>query len=100
MEKDNSEITMSYLSPVDEVSEEKINNIFKLLTKQTKPDFKEEVLEPVPGRKLKIPRSCNQVCMYYFHELMESVMGDSDFRAICKNYKAIIIRNMRQIKRN
>ena len=31
---------------------------------------------------------------------MESVMGDSDFRAICKNYKAIIIKNMRQIKRN
>ena len=56
---------------------------------------KEEVLEPVPGRKLKIPRSCNKVCSYYFHELMESVMGDSDFRAICKNYKAIIIRNMR-----
>ncbi len=27
-------------------------------------------------------------------------MGDSDFRAICKNYKAIIIRNMREIKRN
>lgn len=27
-------------------------------------------------------------------------MGDSDFRAICKNYKAIIIKNMRQIKRN
>lgn len=26
-------------------------------------------------------------------------MGDSDFRAICKNYKAIIIRDMRLIKR-
>ena len=31
---------------------------------------------------------------------MEGVMGDSDFRAICKNYKAIIIRNMREIKQN
>lgn len=30
---------------------------------------------------------------------MENVMGDSDFRAICKNFKAIIIKNMRQIKR-
>lgn len=27
-------------------------------------------------------------------------MGDSDFRSICKNYKAIIIRNMREIKRH
>ena len=32
MEKDNSDLTMSYLSPVDEVSEEKIKNIFALLT--------------------------------------------------------------------
>jgi predicted ATPase len=56
-------------------------------------------LEPVPGRILKVPRACNQVCIYYFHELMENVMGDSDFRAICKNFKAIIIKNMRQIKR-
>ena len=38
--------------------------------------------------------------MYYFHELMEGVMGDSDFRAICKQFKAIIIRNMREIKRH
>lgn len=53
----------------------------------------------MPGRKLKVPRTCNQVCLYYFHELMESVMGDSDFRIICKNYKAIIIRNMRPIKK-
>lgn len=30
---------------------------------------------------------------------MESTMGDSDFRAICKNFKAIIIRDMRKIKR-
>lgn len=27
-------------------------------------------------------------------------MGDSDFRAICKNFKAIIIRDVRQIKRH
>ena len=29
---------------------------------------------------------------------MESTMGDSDFRAICKNFKAIFIRDMRKIK--
>lgn len=27
-------------------------------------------------------------------------MGDTDFRAIAKNYKAIIIKNMREIKRH
>ena len=27
-------------------------------------------------------------------------MGDTDFRAICKNFKAIVIRNMREIKRH
>jgi hypothetical protein len=30
---------------------------------------------------------------------MESTMGDYDFRAICKTSKAIVIRNMRKIKR-
>ena len=27
-------------------------------------------------------------------------MGDADFRAICKNFQAIVIKNMRTIKRN
>lgn len=31
---------------------------------------------------------------------MEGIMGDSDFRAITKSFKAIIIRNMRVIKQN
>lgn len=31
---------------------------------------------------------------------MESTMGDYDFRAICKNFKAIVIRGMRKIKPN
>lgn len=30
---------------------------------------------------------------------MENTMGDSDFRAISKNFKAIVIRNMRKINR-
>lgn len=34
METDKNDLTMSYLSPVDEVSEEKINRIFKLLTNE------------------------------------------------------------------
>lgn len=31
---------------------------------------------------------------------MESTMGDYDFRAISKNFKAIIIRDMRKIGKN
>lgn len=27
-------------------------------------------------------------------------MGDSDFRAICKNFKAIVVRDMRKINRH
>jgi len=40
------------------------------------------------------------VCFYEFNDLVEKIMGDSDFRAICQNFKAIVIRNMRQIKRH
>ena len=29
---------------------------------------------------------------------MEAIMGDADFRAICKNFRAIFIKNMRPIK--
>lgn len=31
---------------------------------------------------------------------MEAIMGDSDFRAICKHFKAIFITNMRKIDQN
>jgi predicted ATPase len=37
--------------------------------------------------------------VYNFSELMEDTMGDVDFRAICKHFKAIVIRNMRKIRR-
>lgn len=35
--------------------------------------------------------------MYFFDELCNSVMGDSDFRAICRNHKAIIIKHIPHI---
>jgi len=57
-------------------------------------------LEPVKGRKLTVPFAYNKVCFYEFEDLVDRIMGDSDFRAICKNFKAIIIRNMRVIKRH
>ena len=37
--------------------------------------------------------------MYDFNELMDSVMGDTDFRIICKTFRAIFIRKMRKIER-
>ena len=100
MEKDEEECNTSYLSPIDEISDKKIDKIGKLLSGTPNPLFEEIQIEPIPGRILKVSRACNGVCMYYFHELMEGVMGDSDFRAICKQFKAIIIRNMREIKRH
>lgn len=38
--------------------------------------------------------------MYDFPELMEAIMGDTDFRIICKHFKAIFITNMRKIDRS
>ena len=41
--------------------------------------------------------------MYTFNELCDSVMGDSDFRAICRHYKAIVVKHIPHIdlgKRN
>ena len=35
--------------------------------------------------------------MYLFDELCKSVMGDSDFRAICRNHRAIIIKHIPRI---
>lgn len=40
MEKDKNELMMSYLSPIDEVSEAKISNITKLLTEEENPESK------------------------------------------------------------
>lgn len=100
MEKDQSDINRTYLSPTDHNSDIRIKKILSLLTSMTHPVFQEQIVEPVKGRTITVPRSCNHVCVYYFNELMESVMGDTDFRAICKNFKAIIIRNMREIKRH
>ena len=107
MEKDNDPLSESYFTPIDDVSDEEIANVIKNLAVADEREctfgiilVKEDVIEPVPGRKLKIPRSKNQVCIYYFHELFDSVMGDADFRAICKNYKAIVIKEMKQIKSN
>ena len=51
-------------------------------------------LEPVKGRKLKVPKVLNGTCLYDFDELVEGVMGDVDFRAICKRFRAIFIRNV------
>jgi predicted ATPase len=57
-------------------------------------------LEPVRGRKLIVERADSEVCVFEFGELMEAVMGDTDYRAICKNFRAIFITNMRSIGRN
>lgn len=51
-------------------------------------------LEAIAGRNIVVPRSNNGVCMYYFDELCRSVMGDSDFRAICRNHKAMILKHI------
>lgn len=71
-----------------------------MLVGEKNPVFEEKVITTEAGRALKIPFTKNNVCYYEFNELVEKVMGDTDFRAICQNFKAIIIRNMRQIKRN
>lgn len=55
------------------------------------------IVEPIPGRKLKIPRSRNGVCMYDFSELCDDVMSDLDFRAICRSHKAIIVKHIPKI---
>lgn len=55
-------------------------------------------LEPVKGRNIVVHRALNQVCFYDFEELLNAIMGDADFRAIAKNFKAIFIKNFRPIK--
>ena len=55
-------------------------------------------LEPVKGRKLKVPKVLNGTCLYEFDELVEGIMGDVDFRAICKQFRAIFIKNVRPIQ--
>jgi predicted ATPase len=45
----------------------------------------------VRGRKIKVERAVGDVCLFEFNELVEAVMGDSDFRAICKHFRAIFI---------
>lgn len=35
--------------------------------------------------------------MYYFDELCSSVMGDSDFRAICRNHKVMVLKHIPHI---
>lgn len=54
-------------------------------------------MEPVKGRKLVVPKVLNGTCLYDFDELVEGVMGDVDFRAICKRFRAIFIRNVKPI---
>lgn len=55
---------MSYISPVDEVSDAKLNNLFALLTGIKNPFFEEVILEPILGRKLVVPYANNNVCFY------------------------------------
>ena len=57
-------------------------------------------IEVIAGRNLIVPRSNKGVCMYYFDELCQSVMGDTDFRAICRNHKAIIVKHIPHIDLN
>jgi len=40
------------------------------------------------------------VCYYSFEELTEEVLGDVDFRAICKRFRAIFIRDAKQVTGN
>lgn len=40
------------------------------------------------------------VCLFEFSELVEAVMGDSDFRAICKHFRAIFITGVHRISSN
>ncbi len=74
--------------------------MFSLLSGKKNPPFEERIITTEAGRQLKIPMANGLVCFYEFKDLVEKIMGDSDFRAICQNFKAIIIRNMTQIKRN
>jgi predicted ATPase len=99
MQVDENYETKTYLHPIDGNSEKEMKAIIKHLTHQTNPYFTEQTVEPIQGRQLTIPKACNLVCIYNFNELMENTMGDSDFRAICKAFKAVIIRNMRKIGR-
>lgn len=77
-----------------------MKRIFSLLVGEKNPVYEERVITTEAGRQLKIPFTKGNVCFYEFNDLVEKVMGDTDFRAICKNFKAIVIRNMRKITRN
>lgn len=57
-------------------------------------------LEPVKGRKLIVHKAVGNVCFFEFEELMDAIMGDTDFRIICKHFRAIFVRGMRKIDSN
>ena len=54
-------------------------------------------MEPIKGRKITVKRAAKNVCFYTFDELTNDVIGDADFRIICKHFKAIFIKDAKPV---